>query len=320
MSYPFGFDLRSLEVFVEVVKSGTMTAAAQRLDISQSAISQTLANIEETLEAQLIDRAVRPIQLTPDGRFFYDRSIRILDHARQLSRSVKTGQVQHIDRARIAMVDSLVTAIGKPLTELLKKQTAEWFISTGLSHIHAQSLLSHDVDIIISDDQVFDGNELKRYPILREPLIMVCPAGFQGGDDLIMSLASQLDFARYPVHSLIGKSINHKLTRLQLELPRKLQLDNTAAIVNMVSTGLCWAITTPLCLYQCRQWINGLVDVHPLPAPDDFRELTLVSRSYDLWTIPEEMAVNSRAILKDKIVPELIQWMPWLDAKISIQK
>ena len=58
------FDLRALEAFVAVVEAGGMTAAAQRLGTTQSAISQTIAHLEETLGVQVLDRAVRPPQPT----------------------------------------------------------------------------------------------------------------------------------------------------------------------------------------------------------------------------------------------------------------
>ena len=71
-------DLRALEAFVAVVEAGGMTAAAKRLGTTQSAISQTIAHLEETLGVQVLDRAVRPPQPTAAGDVLYGRAKALL--------------------------------------------------------------------------------------------------------------------------------------------------------------------------------------------------------------------------------------------------
>jgi len=77
----FGFDLKSLEIFVSTVDAGNMTIAAEKLGTTQSAVSQNLANLERSLEAQLLDRTVRPIEVTTAGRFLYDSAQQMLKQA-----------------------------------------------------------------------------------------------------------------------------------------------------------------------------------------------------------------------------------------------
>ncbi len=320
MSFAFGFDLKSLEMFVEVVRYGSMTAAAQRLNITQSSISQSLANLEKSLDTTLFDRSVRPMQITATGRYFYNRCNRILKEARETTRDLQAGQIHQPLQVRIAMVDSMASAFGKPLMNTAKVHSDDWSINTGLSHIHAQSLLAHDVDIIISDDAVMDSNELIRYPLFREPLLLVTPADYPFQPENIPRMAQELEMLRYPAHSLIGKTVEYQLRRLQLEPANRFQLDNTFAIINMVASGHCWTITTPLCLYQCRSWAKESIAVHLLPTPMDFRELTLVSRRYDLWTLPKDIANDSRLIFRDQIIPELIDWIPKIQPHISVSE
>ena len=78
-------DLRSLDVFVAAIDAGGMTAAARRLGTTQSAVSQTIANLESALGVQLIDRAVRPPKLTVPGGILYERAKALLDAARKRS-------------------------------------------------------------------------------------------------------------------------------------------------------------------------------------------------------------------------------------------
>ena len=87
-------DLRSLDVFVAVIDAGGMTAAAKRLGTSQSAVSQTIANLEGALGVQLIDRSVRPPKLTVPGGVLYDRSKALLDAAQEAVEQARAPERQ----------------------------------------------------------------------------------------------------------------------------------------------------------------------------------------------------------------------------------
>ena len=58
---PANFEFRALQVFVTTAEQGGMTKAAKVLGLTQSAVSQTIAALEEAVGKQLFDRAVRPI-------------------------------------------------------------------------------------------------------------------------------------------------------------------------------------------------------------------------------------------------------------------
>ena len=60
-------DLRDLECFVVICEEKNFTAAAERLYISQPAISKTLNKLEEELGLRLINRNQKPIALTAEG-------------------------------------------------------------------------------------------------------------------------------------------------------------------------------------------------------------------------------------------------------------
>ena len=57
MQLPPEFDLHALEVFILTVELGGMTASAQQLRITQSAVSQTIARLEHGIGATLFDRS-----------------------------------------------------------------------------------------------------------------------------------------------------------------------------------------------------------------------------------------------------------------------
>lgn len=79
MSYAYEvLNLRQLQYFKEAVEAGTMTAAAERLRVSQSAVSLAIAGLEDTLGTQLLIRS-RSLGLAPT-----DAGRRLLPQAREL--------------------------------------------------------------------------------------------------------------------------------------------------------------------------------------------------------------------------------------------
>ena len=63
--------LELYRVFKEVAEAGNITAAAQALYISQSAVSQSIKQLEGELQTRLFARNSRGVALTPDGRMLY---------------------------------------------------------------------------------------------------------------------------------------------------------------------------------------------------------------------------------------------------------
>lgn len=75
------FDLRALRVFVTVADRAGFSAAARELHVAQSAISQTIANLERQLELILFHRHERRITLTPEGEELYAHARELLERA-----------------------------------------------------------------------------------------------------------------------------------------------------------------------------------------------------------------------------------------------
>jgi len=71
--------LGDIAVFVQVVRSGSFTAAAERLNLSKSVVSKYVTRLEERLGARLLNRTTRRLSLTEAGEAFYTRSRGALD-------------------------------------------------------------------------------------------------------------------------------------------------------------------------------------------------------------------------------------------------
>lgn len=76
--------LRQLEVFAEVLKSGSTTQASQMMALSQSAVSAALTDLEGQLGVQLFDRVGKRLMVNEHGRLLYPRVVALLEQASEV--------------------------------------------------------------------------------------------------------------------------------------------------------------------------------------------------------------------------------------------
>lgn len=77
-----------MRVFAAVFEEGSFTAAAERLNATQSGVSQQIARLERALGAQLLERGARGAVATPAGRQLYARSIALLREMSAVERGI----------------------------------------------------------------------------------------------------------------------------------------------------------------------------------------------------------------------------------------
>lgn len=68
----------ALTVFTRVVECGSFAAAADRLAMSNSAVSRHVADLEAHLGSRLLNRTTRRLSLTESGRIFHERCVQLL--------------------------------------------------------------------------------------------------------------------------------------------------------------------------------------------------------------------------------------------------
>lgn len=77
-------NLSQLEYLREICVSGSFSSAAEKLGITQPALSLQIQKLEEELDFKLINRAKRPLKLTDEGEIFYEKVTGILQQVDQL--------------------------------------------------------------------------------------------------------------------------------------------------------------------------------------------------------------------------------------------
>lgn len=312
-------DLPALRAFLAVGGTGSMTQAARRLGLTQSAVSQAVRQLEDMLGTVLLDRSQRPLALTPAGRLLQRHAAPIVDDALMLATVVRQAGSRKVQELRLGIIDSLASTIGPSLIRRLLDTATRLSFRSGLTHDQVQGLLSRQLDMIISGDAMDDVDGLDHYPLLNEPFVLVTPPDWSaadlGGD--LRQLAARYPLIRFSARSQIGAQIERHLRRLGVRAPQLLEVDASDALVAMVAAGLGWAIATPLCLLQARARTAD-VRVRAFPETRFSRQLYLIVRTGEFGNLPREIADHACNILKKESLGELRRFVPKESSPIVI--
>ncbi|WP_440983503.1 LysR family transcriptional regulator [Shinella sumterensis] len=142
-------DPRLLRAFVAIADSGSFTAAADRLHMTQSTMSQQIARLEEAVGRPLVDRAARPVRLTVTGE-------RLLGHARriltlQTEAMTLAGEMSGTTSVRIGMPDDIATPeMARAFAAFTQRhKEARLDVTTGLRSDLTRRYRSGELDIVV---------------------------------------------------------------------------------------------------------------------------------------------------------------------------
>jgi DNA-binding transcriptional LysR family regulator len=98
-----------MRVFAQVVESGSFAKAAERLDLSTSATSRHVAELETHLQTRLLNRTTRRVSLTESGRAYYERCVQLLGDLEEAEQEAARAAV--VPRGTIKLTTSGVFGV-----------------------------------------------------------------------------------------------------------------------------------------------------------------------------------------------------------------
>ena len=90
-----------LQIFVSVIECGSISAAAEQVGQTPSAVSRTLSRLEAKLDTTLINRTTRRMDLTEEGKYFFEQAKVILAQMDELEERLSSRQKNPAGRLRI---------------------------------------------------------------------------------------------------------------------------------------------------------------------------------------------------------------------------
>jgi len=306
------FDLKSLTVFLAVADNGSMTTAAEHLGMTQPAVTKTIRKLESDLGAPLIERRVRPYRPTPAGHELMTRARDLLSQAEALQASVRDIGEATLPSVRIGLIDSFAATAGPGLIRLMRNYAKNLTVWSGISPNLGNDLIQRKLDFMISTDPMTNLGGVERHRVMQEQYLLVLPNRMAASikEPNLEDLARNHPFVRYSVRSLIGAQIERYLEQGGIAVPESLEFDGTEAVFAMVSAGLGWAITTPLCLVHGFGHMSSLTAI-PLPGRSLSRTLYMVAREGEFGNLPKRITEDARKIAGTLIEEKLSNLAPW---------
>jgi DNA-binding transcriptional LysR family regulator len=312
--------LRALDVFIAAADTGSMTAAARRLKITQSAISQQLKLLESEMRVKLMDRDTRPLRLTAAGHALRHRAAELLAGADRLRSDVRQITAMPLPNLRIAMFGTLARTLAPALVKaVVQKQLPIETISIlrGMAVQHAHDLPRREVDIVISSNALIDVDGLERHSLIHERFVLIVPKGELSRQNGLRDMAARLPMIRYSARTEIGRMVEQHLRRLRLDVPQGHTFDAPEDLFAMIGMGQGWAITAPTHIVHAVQ-PDLPVDLRVLPKPGFGRNIVLVARRGELGDLPKQIVALCRRVLHKEYVPRVRALMPALADHIEI--
>ena len=232
--------LESYRVFKEVAEVGNITAAAQALYISQSAVSQSIKQLENDLQTRLFSRNSRGVTLTAEGRM-------LCEYVRSAMGLLETGEAK-LSQTRELQMGQLIIGASDTVTSQFLLPYLDSFhrehpaihiqIISGRSHKVLGLLRSGKVDIAFASTPT-DLTSLETYPCFPTHSIFVAGAGYPCDFDHVYSLEEMSAFPLILLERKASSRLYLERFFLQngLKLNPEIELGARSLLVDLAAIG-----------------------------------------------------------------------------------
>ncbi len=259
MSVDDHLEYRHLKYIIAVAETGSMSAAAARLHVAQSAISEQICAIEEILEARIFERSSGGCTLTAEGRVLLTFAYAAVEDRKHIIQTVQAIHVGRLMPLRLGFTSFVHHALLKSVAELYKELLPEsdFIPESGDTDELTNRIRQDSLDAALVTLPIMDDG-LKIIVLERERLVVLMRA-----DDPVAESEAVPPGALDGKISVFTYQRNHptayaRLVEMFEELgvrlrPAKPTL-NIDHIQWMVREGVCYSL-----IRASRPLINGLV-------------------------------------------------------------
>jgi len=276
-------NLRHLETLLAIAETGSFVAAADRVGVTQSAVSMQMRALEAALGVTLFDRTRRPPVLNERGRD-------LLAQARAVGRAVEDLRAAAAGAAlrgklRLGVIPTATTGLVPDALARLAARAPDLQIriesglSTDLARRVAQGVL--DAAVVTETGRPERGLVLR--PILEEPLVVVAPLATGTEAASARALLRRLPFVRFNRRTGVGRVIDAALRRERIAVSETMELDSIESILAMVGRGLGVAVAPAGSVVGP---VSATVCTLPFGTPPVFRRVGLLERERPAGAVP----------------------------------
>ena len=160
-----------IEALVALAQAGTISAAATRLRLTQSAVSKRLQRLQRDVRFQLLESAGRRVQLTPEAHHLLEKARPLLAELQAVTAPPAALQISTFS---IAMADSIAASWGPAVFAAALDAIGDVRLEL---HVHRSVLLIENVRLgryhagLASDRSRF--KDVVQYPVASEPMVLI---------------------------------------------------------------------------------------------------------------------------------------------------
>lgn len=281
--------LRQIEVFAAIARLENVSRAAQQLNMSQSAASTALLELERHFDSPLFDRIGKSLRLNSCGRGMLPQAEDLLARAASVESYLGGGQLAPLAvGATLTIGNYLATLV---LAEYLRRHPASRISLTVVNTQQViERLLRFELDIGLVEGEANDPDLLFQPWLEDELVIFVAPSHPLAAAGLLRStaLAEQKWIVREPGSGT--RALFDRAMRAQgIDFTVCLQLEHTEAIKRAVESGLGVGCLSRLALREALRR-GSLVEI---AAPD----LDLRRRFHFVWHRQRHVSSAQQAFL-----------------------
>lgn len=170
-------ELSGIPVFTAVVECGNFARAAARLHLTRSAVSKTIARLEERLGAALFQRTTRRLILTEEGEIFYQQSRQALDCIRDAEDEINRGKEHVQGRLRISLPVLFGRNCVAPILFTLARRYPQLRLELSFSDRQV-NLFEEGFDLAIRIGELADSGSLKARPLGHHNMVLCASAAY----------------------------------------------------------------------------------------------------------------------------------------------
>lgn len=268
-------NIRFFKTFVAISRYGTFSAAAEKIGLTQSAVSLQMNALEQDLRHPLFDRTSRIAKLNSFGQSILPQAERLI----KLYDEIRMASVDAGDISGSINVGSLISMMGElstVITELkLIHPRLNVHLTTDKSNELNRRAESGELDLVISvRSSAFARSQLTWIPLYSEPMVLLTNRSCR--DQSIHDILRERHFLRFDKTQQTGILINRALQKLGVKTNDFLEINSLEAIVELVRQNVGVSV---LPFVRNATWSSdSALNVVPLPSVSTTRTIGILSR------------------------------------------
>ncbi|WP_445116940.1 LysR family transcriptional regulator [Acinetobacter sp. WZC-1] len=249
-------DFFDLQLFLNIIDTGSLTRGAERSSISLQAASERIKKLEQQFSVKLFSRHANGVRLTMPGQTFAEQAGLLIQQSHQLQQAM-------LPFSEGLRSDMTLWCNSSAQSEYLPMLLPQYLMENPQLQIHLKEAESNDIIQSLQNgtaqlglvSSFFNAHDLQTRDFAEDPLVLICPMQHALAHHQQLQLVDSLNFAFVGLmqHHSLQQSIETQAKTLRCVIQYRLRLPSFAAIAQVVADGVGIAIMPKRAALRLRE-------------------------------------------------------------------